>query len=65
MHDLFYNGFSFHFPEMLRQFCGVCLTLVLEGIAVFKKSVFKCLFCKTVVIDSVTGSILFQFALVC
>ena len=39
-------------------------TLVLQGIVVFVKPVFnKCILCKTVVIDFVTGSILFQIAL--
>ena len=39
-----------------------CLTLVLEGTAVFVKSVFKCILCKTVAFDSVTCGILFQLA---
>ena len=39
MIDFFY-AFSFCFPEMLWEFCGICLTLVLEGIAVFTKLVF-------------------------
>ena len=62
MHDWFFDAFSFHFPEMFRSFCGICLTFVLEGIAVVPKSVFKCVFCKTVVIDSVTSGIAFQDA---
>ena len=41
----FFNGFSFHFLEMLRYFCGVSLTFELQGIAVLIKSVFKCIFC--------------------
>ena len=38
--------------------------LLLEGIAVFVKPVFKYIFCKTVLIDSIIGGILFQIALV-
>ena len=42
-----FDAFSFHFPEMLREFCRICLTLVLEGIAMLVKLIFKCIFCKT------------------
>ena len=56
--------FLFIFQKCFDNSVEFALLSYLNEITVFVKSVFKYILCKTVLIDSVTGGILFEIALI-